>query len=470
MPPARSPLSTSQDRELTRTLIKGYVQLLVIGYALVPSVAIAYLYFFQNPALHFENHSFHELAIGIATLCSAFVTYVTWRCYSHSGEPFLRWLTLGFLGFTLIYAPHGIFTRLAHEHIWLFLLYGPISRLTMMICLFIALLVYGKPAETYQRRTSNLYWWSWIAGFLLLDGLIAGLALSPLAAHPQLRQGLEGGSICLAAAGIVILIARRIHSPLMTTFYVQSLAWFAQASLAFAMAMVWNHLWWLAHAIFAAGFFLLSYGVAQAFLTTRAFSTVYSHEEWTGQLEAAKERAEKALSKLQFANQELERLAATDPLTGAANRREFMARTHAELARANRTDSPLCVLALDLDHFKNVNDHYGHQVGDEVLKAFVNVVKSELRPSDVMGRMGGEEFMILLPEITLDAAQATAERLRQIIEKHVTIVKDDTVQVTTSIGVAQFGVDGTTQQECFNTADQRLYRAKQIGRNRVVAH
>jgi len=442
---------------------------MVIGYALAPTLAIAYLYYFQNPTLLFENHGFHEIAIGIAVLCSAFVTYVTWRCYQHSGEPFLRWLTLGFLGFTLLYAPHGLFTRLAHEHLGLFLLYDPAARVMMMICLLIALLAYGKPAEVQALRAPHGYWLSWIVGFTLLDALVAGIALAPLSPPPWLRQGLEGSAIGLALASITMLMARRIHSPLMTTFYAQSLAWFAQSSLAFSLSTAWNHMWWLAHAVFAAGFFLLSYGVAQAFLTTRAFSTVYSHEEWTSQLEAAKERAEKALDKLQFAHHELERLAATDSLTGAVNRREFLARTDAELARAHRTGAPLCVLALDLDHFKHVNDRHGHQAGDEVLKAFVENVKMVLRPSDIIGRTGGEEFMILLPDTALDAAQATAERLRQVVERMATPFKEQRIGVTTSVGVAQFGRDGDDQSTCFNTADQRLYRAKQQGRNRVVA-
>ncbi|SFW81487.1 hypothetical protein SAMN03159384_05431, partial [Burkholderia sp. NFACC33-1] len=106
-----------------------YAKLLLTGFALVPAYLIAYLYFFQDPSLKFENHAFHELAIAAATLEGVFVTYVCWRCYRLSGEPLLRWLTLGFLGFSLVYALHGAFTGMAHHNIWLFLLYGPASRL-----------------------------------------------------------------------------------------------------------------------------------------------------------------------------------------------------------------------------------------------------------------------------------------------------------------------------------------------------
>ncbi|MFP3434809.1 GGDEF domain-containing protein, partial [Paraburkholderia sp. SIMBA_061] len=92
------------------------------------------------------------------------------------------------------------------------------------------------------------------------------------------------------------------------------------SSLAFLLGSPWNHMWWLAHVIFASGFFLLSYGVAQAFLTTRSFATIYSHEELTARLAEAMASTESALQELQRTNQKLEHLAATDPLTGAANR------------------------------------------------------------------------------------------------------------------------------------------------------
>src|SRR6202030_4152549 len=108
---------------------------------------IAYLFVFQDPQLTFENHTFHEIAIAAATLEGLFVTYVTWRCYQSSGEPLLGWLTLGFLGFAIVYTPHGAFTGLAHHNIWLFLLYGPASRLAMAILLFLGMLSYRRPAD-----------------------------------------------------------------------------------------------------------------------------------------------------------------------------------------------------------------------------------------------------------------------------------------------------------------------------------
>ncbi len=283
-------------------LTKIYSQLLFVTFALIPFSGIIYLYVFQNPPIRFENHGFHEIMIAVAILEGAFISYVTWQCYRHSGEPFLRWLTLGFLGFTLVYAPHGIFTAYSHHNLWLFLLYGPASRLVMAGCLLQALLIYGKPAEDENVRARSAYWWAYIGIFLLIDAVVAGLAESPVAGAPALRLSMEVGAMCLSVLAILILVVRRIRSPLMTIFYGLSLACFAQSSLAFVLTRAWTHLWWLAHAVFATGFFVLSYGVIKAFLTTRSFVAVYSQEELMQRTVAANIRTQETLKNLQNAH------------------------------------------------------------------------------------------------------------------------------------------------------------------------
>ncbi|MBB5429623.1 hypothetical protein HDG40_007821 [Paraburkholderia sp. JPY158] len=107
---ATTAVQTDQPLPLVRFITRVYAQLVLAAFALVPSYLIGYLHLFQNPTLEFENHPFHEFAIAAATLEALFVTYVAWQCYRSSGEPLLRWMTLAFLGFVLIYALHGAFT------------------------------------------------------------------------------------------------------------------------------------------------------------------------------------------------------------------------------------------------------------------------------------------------------------------------------------------------------------------------
>lgn len=452
---------------MIRLFTKGYERLLLGLFALCPLLGIVYLHRFQDSTLRFESHGVHEIAIGLAILLGGLVATVTWRCYQASGETFLYWLALGFLGFTLVYLPHGLFTRFAHHNMWFFLLYGPASRIVMGGLLFRGLLSYGWSAEPPERRKGRKALLVWTTTFLAIDVIVGILAWSPVASNPLVRMTMEGGALVLAVAGIAVLLARRIRSPLMT-IYAISLAIFAQSSVSFFYGRPWNHQWWLAHLIFAVGFLLLSFGVVRAFHTTRAFSAVYSQEEMMEQLTQAKEQTEIALLQVQHANHELQRLAATDPLTGAANRRHFTERVQAEISRTQRQGSELSVLAMDLDYFKLINDHYGHPAGDEVLKAFVAGIRSELRPVDLVGRFGGEEFMVLLPGPADEAAFRVAERLRQLVEQMQIVVDGCTLRVTVSVGVAQYGGDGTTAEELFKAADRRLYQSKLKGRNQVV--
>jgi diguanylate cyclase (GGDEF)-like protein len=452
-----------------RLITQAYASLLLIAFALMPAQLIAYLYFYQDPALKFEDHLFHEFAIAVATLEGLFVTYVTWRCYRSSGEPLLRWLTLGFLGFVLIYALHGIFTGMAHHNIWLFLLYGPASRLAMSILLFAGLLSYNLPPDDVEKRSNARGWLKWIGLFVMIDLAIAWIAYSAYAGHPAVRLSMEGGALAFCALNVAVMLSRRIHSPLMVVFGI-SVTWFALSSFAFILGQPWNHMWWLAHAIFAGGFFILSYGVVQAFRTTRSFSTIYSQEELMARLAAAMAGTQDALQEVQRSNQMLERLAATDPLTGAGNRRQFIERIGAEIARAKRSGAPLSLLSLDLDHFKRINDSRGHLVGDEVLCKFVRKCLEAIRPYDSIARVGGEEFMVLLPGATLDTACAVGERLRSAIEGNAFEVGSrPSIDITISIGVSELGRDGDTLDELLSVADQRLYRAKHEGRNRVIA-
>jgi diguanylate cyclase (GGDEF)-like protein len=293
-----------------------------------------------------------------------------------------------------------------------------------------------------------------LAVFLLIDIVIALIAYSPVATHPAVRLSMEIGALALSIGGVGFILWRRIDTPLMW-LYTIALAAFAQSSVSFLLAQAWDHQWWLGHLIFAGGFFVLSYGVLQAFHTTRAFSTVYSLEEMMRQLEGA--------------NNQLALQAATDPLTGVANRRHFVERFGEELARRQRAGTPLSLLAVDIDHFKRVNDSYGHAVGDATLIVFTARVREQLRAADLVGRIGGEEFSVLLPDVGRDQAGKAAERIRAAMANQPVVVGAVSLVVTVSVGVAEFGPDGETIESLMRVADERLYRAKAEGRNRVVA-
>jgi len=174
-----------------------------------------------------------------------------------------------------------------------------------------------------------------------------------------------------------------------------------------------------------------------------------------------------AESELKRAKQEMERLAYTDPLTGLANRRAFVSRLQEECDRVRRFDQQLSILLLDLDRFKQINDTWGHETGDTVLRHVADELRGCSRTCDIAGRLGGEEFALLLPGSGADGALRVAERLRGSIRRHRPAADAD--PVTVSIGVATADPDGPDWQTLLRAADKALYAAKHAGRNTVRA-
>lgn len=165
---------------------------------------------------------------------------------------------------------------------------------------------------------------------------------------------------------------------------------------------------------------------------------------------------------------ELRRMATTDYLTDVFIRRHFMQTSEREVARCKRYHAPLTICMMDVDHFKSVNDTFGHAVGDEVLKIIAACCKNILRELDVIGRLGGEEFAICLPQTSIEEAKPVAERCRKAVEETVIPTEDgQEVQVTISMGLAQWQ-DGDSLDDILRRADKALYEAKDNGRNQVM--
>jgi diguanylate cyclase (GGDEF)-like protein len=159
--------------------------------------------------------------------------------------------------------------------------------------------------------------------------------------------------------------------------------------------------------------------------------------------------------------------ATTDDLTGLANRRRFMEALSAEIQRVERLGGALALLLADIDDFKRINDRWGHHVGDEALRQFASRVVAQLREVDLAGRLGGEEFAVLLPGTDREGALVAANRIRSAVAGEVMqIAEAASVRFTVSLGVAAYR--GGSPEELLRTADAALYRAKAAGKNRVA--
>ena len=201
------------------------------------------------------------------------------------------------------------------------------------------------------------------------------------------------------------------------------------------------------------------------------FTDVTELHERTEGLRIALADLHASREEIRLKNEELTLLATRDALTGCLNRRAFLAESERAIEAALAAPSPLCCIMCDVDHFKSINDRFGHGGGDEVLKAVAKALGRGLRTGDLLGRYGGEEFCVVLPGASLEEALVIAERLRADVESNagsaVRHLAD--VKVTMSFGVEQLGAEAAEFAPLVDRADQALYHAKQNGRNRVTA-
>lgn len=172
---------------------------------------------------------------------------------------------------------------------------------------------------------------------------------------------------------------------------------------------------------------------------------------------------------LKKAKEQLVLMATTDVLTGLTNRRFFMERLSIEFERVQRYESLYTILMIDLDFFKRVNDTFGHMAGDTVLKKISEILQNGLRCTDLIGRIGGEEFAVILPETELPQSLQIAERLRKSVDQLPVEVDGDKIRITISLGASQSNIADTEMDDALIRADSALYSAKKAGRNNVCS-
>lgn len=195
-----------------------------------------------------------------------------------------------------------------------------------------------------------------------------------------------------------------------------------------------------------------------------------THEELEAEVVRRTEELSNTLTELKGANERLERLALTDPLTGLFNRRYLDQALALEVTRQRRQKRPFSVLMIDVDHFKHYNDTHGHPRGDDVLKQLARILHENVRASDVVARVGGEEFVILLLDTELPHARTGAEKLRDSVVAHDFPfgAQQPGGRLTVSVGVASWPKHGETAEEVLEAADRALYLSKAAGRNRIT--
>lgn len=340
---------------------------------------------------------------------------------------------------------------------WFFQYQAPAGRVEMQswadtvawlqTALVVALLVLAVPARRLVRQSAATGWRglflqaAFCSAYLAFgaaaaiqdvgvgNGIATYLVISMGTAVLSLMRPLFSALIFGLAFGVFwgILSAAPIQAALLASFQIQALSTMLMAQLI--SVMMWHQ-------------------YSRRVLLSRKLSLVHAA--------------------LLAKQQELEVLAERDTLTGLYNRRKFMQIAEQELVRAARTDSGICLLMVDLDFFKHINDHYGHPAGDAVLQQVAGILLHTVRGTDVVARMGGEEFIVLMPNTLRAGALVAAEKLRQALSERPLDLGESGVSVTASIGVTGLGPQQRASIDAlYAAADTALYAAKKNGRNRV---
>jgi diguanylate cyclase len=263
-------------------------------------------------------------------------------------------------------------------------------------------------------------------------------------------------------------IARGVPAviPAIVAFAAGSLA--GAASTGFVVSPVHSS-WVTALCIFGLCWYLLGIGDVAYRRTLKLRMIREELKRGEQALQQANETLHVRLHEIASLQEQLHEQANRDPLTGLFNRRYLQETIERELARSLREKRPLCVMLIDIDYFKRVNDQHGHQAGDEVLKALAPLLAGSARQEDVACRYGGEEFMLLLPTMPLAVAFQRAESWRERFSATTISSGTKQIQVTISIGIAEFPTNGRTADALIRSADLALYQAKSSGRNRVAS-
>jgi diguanylate cyclase (GGDEF)-like protein/PAS domain S-box-containing protein len=194
---------------------------------------------------------------------------------------------------------------------------------------------------------------------------------------------------------------------------------------------------------------------------------ISTHKQAEKELQTVNRRLKQQLGEIQDLQDKLHEQAMRDPITGVYNRRFLEETLSREISHAQRKGHPLSIIMLDIDFFKKVNDSFGHKIGDDVLISLSKLLQTETRDSDCVSRYGGDEFVLVMPEMTKEDAFQRAEHWRKAIKSKKKLIGEYRISITVSLGISTFPANGSNSEELFKAADEALYQAKATGRDRT---
>ena len=436
------------------------------------------LYFLAQPEASWQAPAFHFYYVVVSAVIAFIIACFAYREYDRTHQLKIYLLAIGFVGISVLYYVHALITPgksivqfpSMQHHINAFVFFGDMSRLWVSLFFIPQTFIADK---SHKRLT-------WVP-LAMIAVVLIGLSIFMLQnpdCFPNIKHsnGLDTHfaviTKVITVVFLVITVARYyegwriLPNPALMSL-ITGVSLLSQTPVVFLLSKPWGQTWWLAHHLYLFSFIIIGLGLlySRRCEQIRFFDVFKQIEETMNTIEQQKAALELANKQLIAKSVALEKMAFIDNLTGAFNRQHFDSEANREIDRVQRYRHRASVILIDIDHFKIVNDTYGHDAGDQVLIELVQAIQDNIRTSDVLARWGGEEFVILTPYLSCAEAGQFAEKLRALIDgcllndKHVTI----------SLGVAECHETDTVKSWVMR-ADKALYQAKAAGRNKVVCY
>ncbi len=429
------------------------------------------LYYIYNWSNVFQvNPDLHFYYVVISSIIALLVGIAAYYEYKKNKKEKIFYIAIGFIGVSIFYTFHALVTpgmtifqpfvfadKLSN--ISIFVLLGDLSRLWLAVMMFIPENLFGENHKI--KKYYNGY--SLIILFLIMTALVYFGLLNPSIFPAFKNADLTDTYIAILTKVATLLFlginalryyySYKAKPNLSILAFIVGILLVMETATIFMISKPWSETWWLAHNSFLLSYIVIGFGVLYSYFGKEK----YEFFDVIGQIN-------KNTKILEEKNNELSTLANYDALTGLANRRNFMTTTEKYIEDAKRENKEFALMFIDLDHFKIINDKYGHQTGDEFLIISSKKIISTIKSSDVASRLGGDEFVLLLKDIDKEQIENIAKRILEKLSEP-TIINGNTCIAGASIGISIYPKHGNTLDELISKSDDAMYKVKSEGRN-----
>ncbi len=440
--------------------------LLAILIIVVPLI-LYYIYNFKTEVqFHPDVHFYYVIISSIIALIVGIAAYFE---HKRSKTEKIFYISIGFIGVSIFYTFHALVTPGMYFQIFtfpdqlsninIFVLLGDLSRLWLAVMLFIPdhLFVDNQKIKKYY----NGYFL--IILFVLMSGLVYLALLNPSILPAFKNADLTDTYIAILTKVVTLLFlgiialryyySYRAKPNLSILAFIVGICLVMETATIFMISKPWSSTWWLSHNTFLLSYIVIGFGVLYSYFGKEK----YEFFDVIGQIN-------KNTKLLEEKNNKLNTMANYDSLTGLPNRRNFINATEKHIEVAKEENSEFALMFIDLDHFKNINDKYGHLIGDEFLIICSKKISSTIKSSDVAARIGGDEFVVLLKDIDLEQIEDIANRILEKLTESL-IINGNKCVAGASIGISIYPRDGSTVDELISKSDDAMYNVKNSGRN-----